>query len=698
MVGSGDENTGRPPLPLERPVSVKNKAGSPWAAGLLFLSAFSLALLGLNPSFYMDDSPEIITSSTTLGLVHPPGYPLYTLLGRLASLLPLGPPCARVNLLAALLGAATCCLLFLSLRRRFQLESVSAWAFALLWMAGVTAYPACLSAKNGIYQMTAALLLGIWVSLLRGRHRPAFFLIGLSLCNHWMSMVVYGMGMAYLLWTQFRERGIAPKDWVRGAVFLFLGLSPYLYLPLRSALGPLVNWGHPANLGDFLMDVSRHAYQGRDLSWDLSLWGKQALYYFRSAFLEFSGLSLLSALGFYALWRAQRRQAFSLLLSWAGLLAAVCVFSKYSSERPYLMENYSISSFVLLPLLAALGFQYLLTLRSTRHPRAVKAAPFAALALVCFLAFSRVAQNGQAFYTYSYDYVLNAWRSVPKGGLFFCKGDVLDFPSWYLQMIAGKRSDLAVLGGGSLPMDWYRAYLSKSQPELKVPFPGAREAGEVPEGHFIKWMTVQNPGRRLFFTYPDLAPDGLGGLATLPSGLTQEGFTAAPPLYNEDGAEKIWRQMRLRHFQGLDQSVDRVSWNYFLKDYGMARLWMAEHWIKIAQTLPAEQSRPYYLRSLPHYLWAQSWDPQNARYALDVGLVYSGLGKNGVAMDWFRKSSKIDPENADAYYYAGVMAYKEGDIALAKSFWGKTLELAPGHTLARQSIQNTEKISPPPSL
>ncbi|HUO57192.1 MAG TPA: DUF2723 domain-containing protein, partial [bacterium] len=349
------------------------------ASCFLFLAAFGLALKGLNPSFYMDDSPEIITSAATLGLAHPPGYPLYTLLGRLASLLPLGPVCLRVNLLAGLMGAATCCLLYFTLSRRFQLGLTLAWPFALLWMAGASAYPACLSAKNGLYQLTAALLLGIWASLFRGRHRFVFFLIGLSLCNHWMSMVVYGVGVAYFLWFHFQERNLGAKEWIRNAAFLTLGLSLYLYLPLRSNLEPLVNWGHPAGAKSFLMDITRHAYQGRDFSTDPLLWGKQGLYYFRSAFLEFAGVALLSLLGFYALWKTRPRQAWGLLLSWSGLLFAVCVFSKYSSERPYLMENYSISSFVLLPLLAGVGFQYLLSLLAPRNPSFAKTGPFLAL-------------------------------------------------------------------------------------------------------------------------------------------------------------------------------------------------------------------------------------------------------------------------------------------------------------------------------
>ena len=88
----------------------------------LFLAAFIYLLFGLNPSFYADDSPETITAAATLGVPHPPGYPLLTLMGRLASLLPLGGIPLRVNLLSAFLAALICALLYLFLERSLKVS------------------------------------------------------------------------------------------------------------------------------------------------------------------------------------------------------------------------------------------------------------------------------------------------------------------------------------------------------------------------------------------------------------------------------------------------------------------------------------------------------------------------------------------------------------------------------------------------
>ena len=670
---------------------------------LLFLLAFELALLGLNPSFYMDDSPEIITVSACLGIAHPPGYPLFTLLGHLFSLLPLGPLCLRVNLLSAVTGALACTLLFFFLKNRLNLSLSLSLPFALIWMAGATAYPAALSAKNGIYQLTALFFMAILGALFRGRRPLAFFLFGLSLGNHWMSMMAAGSGFAFLVWNQMREREGTAKEFVKSAAFLVIGLSLYLYLPLRSSLDPLVNWGHPVDLQNFLRHLSRYVDKDKDFSGDVFLWAHQGGFYLRSAFVEFSGLGLLALFGIFAAWREKRPQIMALLLSWAGLFAAVCVFSKFSSQKIYLMQNYSIASFIFIPVFAGLGFRFLVGLLSPTHPKAAKAIPYSAGALVLALALARLLQGGQEFYTYTYDYVLNAWRSVPAGGLFFCKGDVLDFPCWYFQMVEGKRPDLAVLGGGSLPMDWYRIFLARTQPGLKVPFPYHEKGKEYATGHMMYWMVEQNPGRWLFFTYPDLSLDGLPQMRLVPNGLTQEGFMPpAPPVFNEAKGDRLWKEMRLRHYQKPDDSVDEVSWDNFLKDYGMARLWMPawemnEAWnlASKAGTKPSpsrlQQAMALYEKSLSHLLWAQNWDPQNPGYAVNVGLDYFYMGDLKQAGDWFTKAALIDPNYPDAYYYEGMLAYQGGNKPEASALWQKTLGLNPHHAQAAQALQSLSR-------
>lgn len=63
------------------------------------LPSYILYVRTLAPTVTSEDSGELITAAYTLGIAHPPGYPLWCILGKLFSLIPLGNVAWRVNLL-----------------------------------------------------------------------------------------------------------------------------------------------------------------------------------------------------------------------------------------------------------------------------------------------------------------------------------------------------------------------------------------------------------------------------------------------------------------------------------------------------------------------------------------------------------------------------------------------------------------------
>src|SRR5215471_21045406 len=77
------------------------------AALLVSLATLVLYLLTLAPSTAMWDTSEYIAAAYTFGLPHPPGNPLFVIVGRAFSLLPIAPSVAsRINVLAAIASAA----------------------------------------------------------------------------------------------------------------------------------------------------------------------------------------------------------------------------------------------------------------------------------------------------------------------------------------------------------------------------------------------------------------------------------------------------------------------------------------------------------------------------------------------------------------------------------------------------------------
>ena len=91
-----------------------------WDALAFFAASLILYVATAAPTVatVFDDSLEFHVVLPTLGIAHPSGYPLYTLLGKLATaIIPFRDPAGRANLLSALAAALAIAILYLVARR-----------------------------------------------------------------------------------------------------------------------------------------------------------------------------------------------------------------------------------------------------------------------------------------------------------------------------------------------------------------------------------------------------------------------------------------------------------------------------------------------------------------------------------------------------------------------------------------------------
>src|SRR4249919_2594579 len=88
------------------------------AALIVSVATLVLYLVTLAPSTAMWDTSEYIAAAYTLGLPHPPGNPLFVILGRVFSILPIASSVAvRINILAAICSAVSAGMWFLVTER-----------------------------------------------------------------------------------------------------------------------------------------------------------------------------------------------------------------------------------------------------------------------------------------------------------------------------------------------------------------------------------------------------------------------------------------------------------------------------------------------------------------------------------------------------------------------------------------------------
>src|ERR1044071_1245568 len=89
----------------------------------LLLYSFTLA-----PTVTLVDSGELIVAAHSLGVAHPPGFPLYLILAHLASLVPIGSVAQRVNFASAVFAALACGLLTLVVAELLIISDILAGA------------------------------------------------------------------------------------------------------------------------------------------------------------------------------------------------------------------------------------------------------------------------------------------------------------------------------------------------------------------------------------------------------------------------------------------------------------------------------------------------------------------------------------------------------------------------------------------
>src|ERR1043166_4632231 len=82
-------------------------------AATVFVAAITLYILTLAPTVTLVDSGELILAAKTLGVAHPPGFPLYVLLAHLFTWLPIGSVAFRVNFASAFFAALAAAMLTL---------------------------------------------------------------------------------------------------------------------------------------------------------------------------------------------------------------------------------------------------------------------------------------------------------------------------------------------------------------------------------------------------------------------------------------------------------------------------------------------------------------------------------------------------------------------------------------------------------
>ncbi len=466
------------------------------ALGGLFL--WAVYQQSLCPAFPPNDSPETITAAYTLGIQHPPGYPLDSLLGRVAMLAwPVGSPAWRMNCLSALMAVLTCLLLARWTRRAAGLLKAGFpfWTLQGATLAGALwlglsriFWQQATEAKGGVYLLNALLLVLMMDACLdlltatggRQASRALRFgglWLGLALANHYPSVLVELPFVLVPPLLAFRKRLLKPAAAAWAVLLLAAGLSVYLELPLRAAFHPLVNLGNPVNWGSFWFVVLRKGYSQN--AWAHAPGLVQAQFGEWWLFLHQEGgwLWPLAALAGGAwLWRRKADPtvapglARSLLVFLAGLYLAIFVavifYNRNEPDTIWLLEVFLLAGQVPLAALACLGLAWVAGGLRARlrgaSPLLWLGLPLLAAGMVRFH-WTYEDRRGDFFY---WDFANNILASLPQDTVYIPEGDFYFMPLYYSQGVEHRRPDVAVLHRNVLATWAGLADLKREKPSL----------------------------------------------------------------------------------------------------------------------------------------------------------------------------------------------------------------------------------------
>lgn len=208
--------------------------------GFLLAALLPVYLITMPATVGRADTFEFQVVAPQLGIAHPTGYPLYLLLGKLFTLLPLGSVAWRLNVATMVYGLAALCMVYL-IGQKLSERLGQTWLPALLAAVAFGLTPTFWSQaiEAEVYTLHGLVVAVVLWQILEIRDwRLAIgrlaATIGLGLTNHLtMVFLLPPAGLAVLL-AYWRQRGVISVKLVgKTAVFFLLPLLLYAYLPLR---------------------------------------------------------------------------------------------------------------------------------------------------------------------------------------------------------------------------------------------------------------------------------------------------------------------------------------------------------------------------------------------------------------------------------------------------------------------------------
>lgn len=452
-----------------------------------FFIPFIVYVTTLAPGLYFIDTGELAAVCVKLGIAHPTGYPLFTILGSIFSKLPLGDYIYRLNIMCALLSSVTALVFYnmmyfilieLNLNKeqekstRFFTDEKNPLTAIIISFSGamVLAFSSTFwntSNSLEVYSLHVLLVVTVMFLFLKAgnsyvkgdndlKHWLIFaFVLGLSFTNH-LTTIFLSVGFLYLY---FAVNGFGKMSFRKifyMIVPFVLALSVYVYFFVRGD-NTVIAWGNPVTWDNFMRHVS-----GKQFSvWMFTSTGsasKQFSHFVNIYPKEFFYIPVIIAIfGIVETFLKQKRFFyFTLLLFVFNILYAI----NYDIHD---IDTYFLLAFVVTSIWFALGLKFLFAKMKISGLAAVSLS----LIIPAFSIYGNYDENNLKNSHFVKEYTNNVFSSArEKSIIMSTQWDFWVSASFYEQYVHNIRPDVFVIDKELMRKSWYLKHLRDHYPEL----------------------------------------------------------------------------------------------------------------------------------------------------------------------------------------------------------------------------------------
>ena len=419
----------------------------------------------LAPSVIQIDSGELASVQKLLGIAHPTGYPLFTMLGYFFLQLPIfSSDIFQANFLAAIYCSISVGLFSKFLFEIFLISKVNSLPETTIKLIiisssivlGLSTTFWFQSTSVEVYSLHLVLIIStlfLFVKAFRNDDAKFWYLFayffGISLSNHMTSILI----IPAAVYLYFKKNSFNKNSFLFGArLALITSISAmivYLYLPIRAMQELILNWGNPIDFERFWRHFTGAQYQVWIFS-SLEASKKQLSYFIQNLTNEFFSIIYLPIIfGIVSLFKISKTVLFfTLLLTFSTILYSIN-YDIVDIDSYFLLTYISFIVFFFFGIIRILEFSKNPTINVILMTIILIIFP----ALQLTMNHDKVDQSDNFIFE---DYTKASLNSLPANSILFSyQWDYLISPSYYFQYVENYRRDVTIVDKELLRRSWY---------------------------------------------------------------------------------------------------------------------------------------------------------------------------------------------------------------------------------------------------